>query len=358
MPEALKDRYTPELISALAGQLNAAYKKFDVDAFESQVFCDEWEEKELKDRMIHLSIVMKALLPRDYSKAIAILKKACVHFSGFEYMCFPEFVSRYGLDQYEVSIDALAHFTPFSSSEFAVRPFIIRYPEKMMAQMQRWAEDENYHVRRLASEGCRPRLPWAMALPEFKKDPTPVLPILEQLKDDDSEYVRRSAANNLNDIAKDHPDIVLGLSESWLGQSKETDWVVKHGCRTLLKQGHPRALAFWGYSAADHISISDFIVQEKVAIGEGLNFSFDLKSASPLGKLRLEYAIHFLKKNGELSKKVFKISEFESAESAKSVQKIHSFRLISTRVYYPGIHKLSVIVNGSDVAEKTFTLRE
>jgi len=272
--------------------------------------------------MRHISETLHKYLPFEYSEAIEILVKASSKFSGFEYMFFPGFVELYGLDRYEVSISALEHFTKHSSSEFAVRPFIKKYNSKMMAQMNSWAESNSHHVRRLASEGCRPRLPWAMALPDFKKDPHPVLSILEKLKNDESEYVRRSVANNLNDISKDNPKTVIEIARNWLGDNAKTDWIFKHGCRTLLKRGEPEIMALFGFAKPEHIRISDFIVQESVEMGGDITFSFTLKSRQrQLGKLRIEYAIDFMKKNGSSSRKLFKLSESENTGKEKSITK-------------------------------------
>jgi 3-methyladenine DNA glycosylase AlkC len=164
--------------------------------------------------MMHTSESLHIYLPMEYSESVQILMKAALKFSGFQYMFFPGFIELYGLDEYEQSIKALEIFTQHSSSEFAVRPFIKIYSHKMMEQMELWAESENHHVRRLSSEGCRPRLPWAIALPEFKKDPSPVIPILEKLKNDESEYVRRSVANNLNDISKDNSYVEISAANN------------------------------------------------------------------------------------------------------------------------------------------------
>ena len=182
MPDPLKNIYNKELLNTLCMELCCLYEEFNSVGFINHVLDDEWNNKELKERMGHISNSLYKFLPLNYSEAIEILTSASSKFSGFEYMFFPGFVELYGLGEYEVSISALEHFTKHSSSEFAVRPFIQKYNSKMMAQMNSWAESNNHHVRRLASEGCRPRLPWAMALPEFKKDPNPVLSILEKLK--------------------------------------------------------------------------------------------------------------------------------------------------------------------------------
>jgi len=250
----------------------------------------------------------------------------------------------------------LAFFTPYPSSEFAVRPFIMKYPTKMMQQMQDWAHHEDEHVRRLASEGCRPRLPWAMQLPQFIKDPAPILEILEILKDDASLYVRRSVANNLNDISKDHPDIVFNLTKDWLGKSKETDWLVKHACRTLLKQANAQVLSLFGFTRAKHVQLDNFQVTPKVQWSEHLLFSADISSKKTLGMLRIEFAIDFVKSNGKTSRKIFKISESNYLEKSKHIKKHFSFKPISTRKYYPGTHQLSLIINGQTIQTKTFKL--
>lgn len=163
-------------------------------------------------------------------------------------MFFPDYIERFGMEDYAVAVGTMERLTAFTSCEFAVRPFIKKHEGQMLEQMLGWSEHSSHHVRRLASEGSRPRLPWAMALPKLKKDPSPILPILENLKVDSSEYVRRSVANNLNDISKDNPDVALSVFRDWIGHSPETNRIVKHGCRTLLKQGVPEAMELFGFS--------------------------------------------------------------------------------------------------------------
>ena len=357
MPEPLRNLYNEELIVSLSHKLKANYGKFDSDRFRKSIFSEDWNQKGLKERMMHIAVTLHKFLPSDYRKSIKILKPVSSHFKGFEYMFFPGYVELYGLDRYEESISALEHFTEFSSSEFAVRPFIKKYNNRMMKQMEIWAESSNHHIRRLASEGCRPRLPWAMALSEFKKKPDPALKVLEKLKNDESEYVRRSVANNLNDISKDNPCILVDVAKRWIGKNKDTDKLVKHACRTLLKQGNPEILGMFGIVKPSHISIEQFVVQKSAKIGENLAFSFILKTDKcKLGKLRIEYAIDFMKSNGKLSRKLFKVSESDYSGQNKVVTKHHSFKYISTRKYYTGIHGLAVIVNGQELANDNFVL--
>ncbi|WP_072658499.1 DNA alkylation repair protein [Mariprofundus micogutta] len=359
MPEPLKNLYSEALIDQVGEAIRENYPAFELSGFKQTVFDEQWQTRELKSRMTHIAESLRPFLPDDYPQALQILKTACERFSGFEPMFFPAFAELYGMDDFEASIDALEHMTQFSSSELAVRPFIIRYGNRMMKQMQIWAESDNKHVRRLASEGCRPRLPWAMALPEFKKDPGPVLNVIEKLMQDDSEYVPRSVANNLNDISKDNPDILIELLRTRMGKCNKTNWILKHASRTLLKRGHAEVLRLFGFSDPTHIDIGKLQVAESVKSGDQLPFSFTVEGKDKqLGKLRIEYAIDFMKANGKQARKVFKISEADYAEQIKHVSRSHSFKFISTRRYYTGRHALAVIINGKQLATAAFDLTE
>lgn len=357
MPKLLKDLYNKKFINSLSGELIKIYLSFDDKAFSKLVFDKSWSSKELKQRMRHISQTLHEFLPADFSKAVKILKSVSTKFSGIEAMIFQDYVEIYGLQNFDESMSALECFTKYSSSEFSVRPFIVKYKKRMMRQMEKWAESDNHHVRRLASEGCRPRLPWAMALTEFKNNPTHVIKILEKLKNDESEYVRRSVANNLNDISKDNPELTLKIAKSWKGRNKNVDWIVKHACRTLLKDSNEEALSLFGYKNPKTIQLLNFSICRKVAMGDSVEFSFILKSSrQKLGKLRIEYAIDFVRANGRTRRKVFKISEGDFAGTRKDVVKSYSFRPITTRRYYPGVHGLSILINGKEKAKVEFGL--
>ena len=217
MTSTLKDHYNQAYIDKLGKEINRHYPAFNTENFSTLIFDKQWSTKELKERMKHISTCLHGCLNLPLQGALPILKKAAPNFGGFEAMFFPDYVERYGAKHWALSLPALAYFTQFSSSEFAVRPFILANQKKMMAQMEQWSKHENEHVRRLASEGCRPRLPWAISLPPFKQNPSTILPILENLKRDPSLYVRRSVANNLNDISKDNPQITLEFASTWWG---------------------------------------------------------------------------------------------------------------------------------------------
>ena len=359
MSSLLKDRYSPAYVKRLAGAVRVVWPRFDQAGYVRAVFGDGWGALELKQRMRRLGSTLHGFLPMPYPQQIAVLKKVAPPFGGLEGMLFPDFVEQFGLDDFVTSVRALEWFTQFSSSEFAVRPFIVRYGAKMMAVMRRWASHESEHVRRLASEGCRPRLPWAMTLPDFKRDPSPVLPILEALKGDPSDYVRRSVANNLNDIAKDHADVVLKLARRWLGKSKVTDALVKHACRTLLKRGDKRALELFGYRRTATAKVTGLrFSTAKLSIGEDLRFQFVVSHAAtrPV-PLRLEYAVDFVKASGRTTRKVFKITEGSFAPGElREFERKHPFRDFTTRKHHPGKHRLSILVNGEVSAEASLML--
>ncbi|WP_324170605.1 DNA alkylation repair protein [Sulfurimonas sp.] len=353
----LKYLYNDDYISALLNSLE--YPLLKHEEFKKSIFDKNWEDRELKQRMRHISLTLGLFLPTNYVDAIKILKKSFLqlnHAYRLENMIFQDFVEVYGLENFKVSMDAIEFFTIDSSSEFAIRKFILKYPDATMAQMLIWAKSDNLHVRRLASEGCRPRLPWAISLPIFKKEPSKVLEILELLKDDKSEYVRKSVANNINDISKDNKNIVKKLASLWIGKNSNRDAMVKHGCRTLLKSSDKEVLSLFGFNSPDAIILSEFNLNKEVVMGEKLAFSFNLNSKKELGKLRIEYIIEFIRKNKKYNAKVFKISEGVFQQKKKNILRQHSFKPISTRVYYKGLHKLSIIINGKNLIKKEFFL--
>lgn len=366
MSNLLKDIYSPAFFARFADVLNQTLPTFDKKKFLCSFIGDAWQQKELKERMRHTSTVLHKFLPDDFAASTEIIERTIkklrqnpITESSFEFMFFPDYIEIYGIDDFETSVKAIEFTTQFVSCEFAVRPFILKYGDRMIARMQQWSLHSSHKVRRLSSEGIRPRLPWAMALPALKRDPTPILPILENLKGDESEFVRRSVANNLNDIAKDNPAIVLSIAKNWKGLSEETDKILKHGCRTLLKAGHPQVLKHFGYYG-NKISIASFkIITPKVKLGQSLKFSVGLKNDSKKTEIaRLEYGLYYKRLNGRLAKKVFKISERKLLPGEKIViERRQNFKTITTRKFYPGRHQLSIIINGKEIEMKSFELQ-
>jgi 3-methyladenine DNA glycosylase AlkC len=365
MPEALKIMfYTPVFFDNLAAAIKSVYPDFDANAFVSRIHDDGWDSRELKQRMRHTTVTLHEFLPDDYRAALNILLKVAPMLDkyGFEKIFFPDFVEQYGQDDWEASLPALEAFTQVMSAEFAVRPFIVKDQARMMAQMERWAQHESAQVRRLASEGCRPRLPWAMALPALKKDPSPILPILEHLRHDPSEDVRRSVANNLNDIAKDNPQVVIDTLRRWHAESDslEMQALVKHALRTLIKAGNPDALALLGYGDQAAVEVKNLRVEPDIIEMHGsLVFSFEVESAAdaPQG-LMIDYILHLAGANGKTRTKVFKLAKVTLApgETAR-LSKPHSFKPITTRRYYPGAHAIEIQINGVVYGRVEFEVR-
>jgi 3-methyladenine DNA glycosylase AlkC len=356
MASLLKDLFNSEFLQRLALLCQQYCPAFNSKQFVDQVQGTDWGSLELKARIRRISQSLAISLNLPYPDAIAVLTPVSSHFSGVQGFIFADYVEVYGLEDPDSSFAALAHFTCFSTGEFAIRPFFQRYPEQTLAQMKVWASSDNVHLRRLASEGARPRLPWGMALKAYKKDPTPLLPILEQLKADAEPYVQRSVANHLNDISKDHPDLVLDLAEQWLGQHQVTDWIIKHALRGLLKQAHPRALALFGLQQLP-LQVQLEMLNARVSAQQPLSFRILLAGPADLqAKLRLEYKIGYRKKSGQLNYKVFQLSNKVWTGQTLSFERRQSFIDLTTRTHYPGQHHLQIMLNGHCYAESFFEL--
>lgn len=365
MSSLFKDVYNPAFYAQFSEILAQTLPTFDKIKFTQLIFDDKFDGYELKQRMTHTAKVLSVFLDNDLVQAksaikaiIEALNQAGMTEQSIEFMFFPEYIEMHGLEDYETSVDAFEFITQFTSCEFAVRPYIEKYSDKMLDQMLLWSKHSDNRVRRLASEGSRPRLPWAMALAKLKKDPLPLLPILNNLKQDTCEGVRRSVANNLNDIAKDNPDFVINVAKQWQGISEQTDALIKHGCRTLLKQGNVEVLKLFGFDSAG-LELTQFaITTAQVTIGDKLTFSFAVSNVLDSKKLvRLEYGLYYMKNNGELSRKVFKISEREiAANKTYQIERSQSFKLITTRKFYPGKHQVTMIINGQESQPQDFEL--
>ncbi len=355
----LKDEYNEAFVEDLAKSLSAKASSFDANSFKKSIINEHWEAKELKDRIRHISHQINHHFDADFNEQAKVICEIAPMFKGLLGMQFPDFIQVYGLKNLSVSLKALEELTLLFSSEFAIRPFIEKYPAQSMKQINKWSRSSNHHHRRLASEGIRPRLPWAPPLKEFIKDPSPSLPILETLKNDDSEYVRKSVANHLNDISKDHPELTLKIANNWYGKSKKTDWIVKHGLRTLLKKGNKKALAIFGLDNSKNILIDNLTLSDtSIKIGEFIHFEFNVINESNQDRtIRLEYKIDYVKANGSSSGKIFQISEFSlKPNSVKPFKRKQWFKELSTRRHYLGKHKITLIVNGDKKKEISLEL--
>jgi 3-methyladenine DNA glycosylase AlkC len=362
MPDssALKEWFNADRYRWFARELADIAPRFDHAQFLGLTLSD-LDSRSLLQRLRRTTEALRATLPGDYRKALAILEKLAPRFEhNFVSLVLPDFVGLFGHDDFERSMEALAFFTRFGSAEFAIREFLKRDLPRTLAVMERWSRDENDHVRRLASEGCRPRLPWSFRLPALIADPSPVAPILENLRADDSLYVRKSVANHLNDITKDHPDWTLATLRRWTTKNPHTAWIARRALRTLIKAGHPRALGLFGVKTNAAIHIENFrLARNTVKLGERLAFTCDVVSTDVRPqRIVADYAIHYIKKSGGLSRKVFKLSEFAlPARGRLALNKSQLFQNFTTRIHYAGAHRIELLLNGRTMFEASFHLQ-
>lgn len=355
----LKEALNAKALAQLANAAALAHPGFDKRAFLAMAR-KGLDELSILQRMSHAADSLRAHLPDDYLRALRIVRRMAPQLpGGFLAMVLPELVGRHGLDHVDTSLEALRELTRYSSSEFAIRPFLERDPHTVLAWAERWAQDADEHVRRLASEGTRPRLPWARRLPLFIAEPQHTLPILQQLQADPSDYVRRSVANHLNDITKDHPEWVLDLLERWPTQQAETKWIAKHALRSLVKAGHPRALKLVGATPDAQVKLKSFAVAPAtLRLGQTLQLNATLVStAKQPQRLVVDYAVHYVKKNGERSRKVFKLRTLSLDGGAElTLAKAQTIADFTTRKHYAGQHGVELLVNGVCVAQTHFLL--
>lgn len=373
MPEPFKNLLSETIIRGMSEHIARAWPEFNQAAFVVAAAKD-LDTLELKERSTQITDSMATFLPDDFETAAAIMMASLAPddgarigdaqmnsqgIAGWAVMPMTYYVGLYGLNHIDLSLTLLKEMTKRSSSEFGIRFFLIEETERTLSVLESWTRDSNPHVRRLVSEGTRPRLPWAMRLPNFIDDPTPIIPLLETLKDDEEEYVRRSVANNLNDIAKDHPDVVAQIAGQWLkGANKNRKRLVRHACRTLIKQGHQGVLTALGYGPLDTKLEKLEILTPLVPFGDTLSFELYLTSTSERAQpLILDYAIHHRKANGSTTPKVFKWKTTTlEPRSTLTAKRKHAIRKITTRVYYPGTHRLEIFANGVSLGNEEFEL--
>ncbi|MCR5883044.1 DNA alkylation repair protein [Rhizobacter sp. J219] len=382
MTEPFKNLLGPQVVASMASHLQRAGAETGV-AFNAKRFrslgLSGLEALEMKARAQHLCTALEKTLPSDFDSAATVMESALASMdeiddatldspigargdglAGWAVWPLTEYVARHGRDHAPRALQALHAMTQRFTAEWAIRPFILAEPALSFDTLQRWSTDTSPHVRRLVSEGSRPRLPWGMVLKPLVEDPSPTLPLLRTLMDDASPYVRRSVANHLNDIAKDHPYLV----EAWLqehlpGATPQRLALLKHASRTLVKKGHAGVLKAFGVGDKFKGEAGLALSSRRAKLGESLTLVLTLQStAKRAQRLAIDYAVHHVKANGGTSPKVFKGWTVElAAGEAREFRKQHSLKPITTRVYYPGTHRIEVLVNGAVVAEAGFELR-
>lgn len=365
------------LNEAVIKNMAVHFKKHYVDFNEKDFVAEATENLQtlgLKERSERITKTMVKYFPDDFEQVGKILL-LCLGtplgddlssgivddngIAGWAVMPLTYYVSQQGQDNFDLSMSLLKEMTKCASSEFDIRFFLLASPEKTLSVLNMWVSDANQHVRRLVSEGSRLRLPWGMQLPLFIKDPAPVINLLEKLKDDEKEYVRRSVANNLNDIAKDHPDLVADIAEKWMiGAGKERQKLIRHACRTLVKNGHPKTLKVLGFHPPVIQQATIKILTPEVIFGSALEFTLSLDSGSKQEQaMMIDFIIHHRKANGKTSPKVFKWRTTKLLPNKTlELSKKHTIKKITTRVYYAGLHTVEVMVNGVSMGKADFQL--
>ncbi len=379
MAEPFKHFINPGTARHAAQHLRRAWHGFDAARFEMLV-SDGLDALEFKARALRWADALQATLPGDFDHACDAIEAAlappldidangepvglqgALHpdgIAGWALWGTGEWVARHGQHAPLRALACLHAITQRFTGEFAIRPFIAQQPDVVWPVLRRWAQDPSAHVRRLASEGSRPRLPWGLRLQALVADPTPTLPLLRALQDDTSAYVRRSVANHLNDIAKDHPAIVAGwVCEHRQGASAQREALLRHASRGLIKAGHVDTLAAWGLSHGFTGKATLAISPTSAAVGSAVNLTAVLRASGQHAQsLVVDYAVHHVKAHGGTSPKVFKGWKLELAPGdARTLQKAHSLREVTTRRLYPGPHRVELLINGVAVAEAAFDL--
>ena len=358
-PALLKDLLGPAAIAVIGDAGLAASPRFDRTAFADAALTG-LDALSIMERARHIADALRHAMPGDYAGSVAILRAMAPRLThGFQAVAITEFVARHGLDHVDLSLATLADLTRFGSAEFAIRPFLARDTAGTLAVMLAWSRDENEHVRRLASEGSRPRLPWAGRVAALKAAPTLAAPLRESLKGEPIVYVRKSVANHLNDIAKDRPDWLVDRLAAWPADDARTMWIIRHALRTLIKQGDPRALALIGVGHGAAVEVSAFaVVPKTVRLGDAITIATDVRStAAEVQRLVVDYRLHYARAGGKKAAKVFKLRTFDlGAGETVALSIRQTIKDFSTRRHHPGTHEVELIVNGQTMARAAFEL--
>lgn len=369
MAEPLKNHFGRDVPKRIAASLKRVEPRFDDAGFVRRALRG-YDDLELMPRGRAIADAMAEFLPAEFKRASAILiaslgpKLEGTEGHGmapFFYLPHVYFVANRGLDHFDDAMRAHYELTQRFTAEFGIRPFIEKHTDRCLALFAKWTSDPSVHVRRLVSEGTRPRLPWAARLRCFEKDPTPALALLERLKDDPEEYVRRSVANHLNDIGKDRPDLLVELCERWRrGADANRERLVRHALRGLVKSAHPGALSLLGYGETTRLRVDDVsITPRRPRIGESVTIALSLVNRGARSERALvDLRVHFVKANGSTSPKVFKLAELDLPRGARAdLTKTISLAEMTTRKHFPGAHRVEAQVNGAIEEIGRFDLR-
>ncbi len=353
--------FNHDVVAKIAHNIYKTYPNFKTDDFIADTMYN-FEDLGFGERVEQIYKYLVLYLPNEYLKALEILvsslgeeiqEEELEGYDGFYIMPLSLFVARQGQDNFEASMDALYEMTKRFTSEFAIRDFFIQNPEATHKALLLFAKDENLHVRRLVSEGSRPRLPMAKRLHAYVKNPSPVFELLNALKNEPTRLVQRSIANNLNDIAKDHPDKVIEFLSKWKKEEvKDCDWIISHATRWLVKSGHKPTMKLLGFNPDIICKTSLHVSTSMLILGESLIFTCKLTCKED-ANLIIDYLLHFKKANAKQKSKVFKLKTTHiKANETLEITKHHPLKMATTRTYYEGIQSVELQINGVPTQER------
>lgn len=358
--EPFKEQLNLKNALIIASAFLEHYKKFDHEYF-AKSLKKSLPELELKQRVQIIAKTLADLLPKDPNKAFPIIVAASQKIPGFKSWPLNDLVVLYGMDYLELSLETLCQLTSQASAEFAIRPFLIHQEKKSLTFLKKKLNNSNHHIRRLISEGTRPLLPWGQHIPRFKNDPTLTWNFLEKLKNDSSEYVRKSVANHLNDHTKNHGPWIMNQIKDWDNlQDKNISWIIKHGLRTLIKNGDPKALGLIGINHSS-IEILDLKISTKsITLGDTIQASFKIKNLTDkYQSVVIDQKISLLRSNNKYNDKVFKGKIAAIGPNEIMQMKLNlKIREVTTRKYYPGKQYYSVVANGKDSKRVDILLKD
>jgi 3-methyladenine DNA glycosylase AlkC len=379
MTEPFKNLINAHTVQHAGLHLHRVWPALDRQRFEQHA-AQGLDALEFKARAMQLADALQATLPTDFAEAAHVMEASLAEplaldaagepmglseaqsqagLSGWVVWSLGEYVARRGMSDVPRALACLHALTQRFSAEFAIRPFIQQHPNLTLAVLQRWVNDPSAHVRRLVSEGSRPRLPWGLRLQALVANPTPTLPLLRALQDDPSAYVRRSVANHLNDIAKDHPDLVAQwVREHQQAANTQRTALLRHASRSLIKQGHAPTLQAWGLGLGLQGEATLSLSTDHASVGEDVGLHVTLRSTAPQPQpLVVDYAVHHVRANGSTSAKVFKGWKLMlEPHAGRTLDKRHSLRPVTTRQLYPGLHQIDLRINGQTCASARFEL--
>lgn len=372
MAEPLKNAFSPALVRGIADDLARVHRGFRQAAFVRQATAGI-EKLELMARARQVCAALGDHLPADYGEALSVIVASLgppltvtegFGMTVFRYLPYSQFIAKHGpgeAQHLDASLVALHTLTQRFTGEWAIRPFIEQHYDHTLRVLQQWIEDDSAHVRRLVSEGTRPRLPWAGRLRCFQQDPAPAIALLDRLIDDPELYVRRSVANHLGDIAKDHPKLAVTTAKRWVRErdTAERRWVAAHGLRSLAKQGHAGVLSVLGVGERPRVTLSRVtITPRRPRIGGRVVISAKLTSTGKRPQdLRIDLVVHYAKANGGSGAKTFIIDRLHVDPGAELAIE-HQLKLadLTTRVHHPREHRMELLVNGERLPLGSFTL--